>query len=260
MTLNVRRDGHVAILELNRPDRLNALNGELHEALNDSVSAAAQDRNVRCVVITGAGRAFCSGGDTQGGGGKQEPTSQEQRVDRMIRHAVTVKLLHEMPKPTLAIINGAAAGAGLGLALACDMRIGASDAVLTTAYIRLGLSGDFGCTYFLTRLVGPAKASELMFLSEKIGMEQALALGLVNKLSHPDDLVSDGLKWAQELAAHPPVALRLMKRTIQAVQGCSIDDIIEREAAAMVRCSKTQDLKEAFVARREGRPPIFVGY
>lgn len=261
MVLNVRREGRVAVLELNRPDRLNALTGELHDALNGAVADAAQDAGVGCVVVTGVGRAFCAGGDTSSGGRREAgPKSQEQRVDAMVHHAETVRLLHEMPKPTLAIVNGAAAGAGLALALACDMRIAAADAIMTTAYIKLALSGDFGCTYFLTRLVGPAIANELMFLSEKVPMERALALGLVNRVVPSADLMPAGMQMAHALAAMPPVTLRLMKRNIAASCHAGFNEMIEREAAAMVRCTKTQDAKEALVARREGRPAVFVGY
>src|SRR3546814_5330263 len=130
----------------------------------------------------------------------------------MGHQAETVRRLHLRPKPRLAIVNGAAAGAGLALALACDMRIAASDAMMTTAYVRLALSGDFGCTYFLTRLVGPAIAAELMFLSEKIAMDRALQLGLVNRVMPSGDLLAEGMRMANELAAMPPVTLRLMKR------------------------------------------------
>ena len=259
--LNVWREGRVAVLELDRPDRLNALSAELHHALNDAVADAARDKDVGCVVVTGAGRAFCAGGDTQSGGKpRDQPQSQEQRVDGIIEHAATVKLLHTMAKPTLAIVNGAAAGAGLALALACDMRIAAADAMMTTAYVRLALPGDFGCTYFLTRLVGPAMASELMFLSEKIGMERALQLGMVNRIAEPDNVRAQGMAMAAEMAAMPPVTIRMMKRNIQAACTGSLDEVLEREALAMVRCTKTQDAKEALIARREKRPAVFVGY
>ncbi|GGJ57681.1 enoyl-CoA hydratase [Sphingopyxis bauzanensis] len=261
MVLNIKREGRVAVLKLNRPDSLNALSGDLHDALNAAVADVALDESVGCVVVTGAGRAFCAGGDTRSGAARDTgPKSQEQRVDAMVHHAETVRLLHLMPKPTLAIVNGAAAGAGLALALACDMRIAASDAMMTTAYVRLALSGDFGCTYFLTRLVGPAIAAELMFLSEKIAMDRALQLGLVNRVMPSGDLLAEGMRMANELAAMPPVTLRLMKRNIAAASHASLDEMIEREATAMVRCTKTQDAKEALAARREGRPAVFVGY
>lgn len=258
--LDVRRDGRVAVLTLNRPDRLNALDDALHEALNDAIAEAAEDADVGAVVVTGAGRAFCAGGDVGGGKGRTGPISQEQRIDRMIHHGSATRQLHMMAKPTLALVNGAAAGAGLALALACDMRIAASDAVLTTAYVRLALSGDFGCTWLLTRLVGPSRAAELMLLSEKVGAERALAMGLVNRVVAPDRLIEEGIAVAHMLAGGPPVTMRLVKRNILAAEHEGFDALLEREAAAMVRCTKTADAKEALLALREKRPPAFVGY
>lgn len=259
--LNLRREGRVAIIELDRPERLNALSDELHHALSESVAEVADDPAIGCVVLTGAGRAFCSGGDTGSPGRKAEgPITQERRAARIIKHAQATKTLHEMCKPTLAVVNGPAAGAGLALALACDMRIAASDAIMTTAYARIALPGDFGCTYFLTRLVGPAMASELMFMSEKIDMARAHQIGLVNRVVEPARLMDEGLEMARIMAEMPPVTIGCMKRNIRAAQGASFDEMIEREALAMVRCTKTQDAKEALAARREKRAPVFVGY
>lgn len=258
--LDVQLDGRVAVLRLDRAERLNALNGELHERLNEAIAEAAHNPEVRCVVITGAGRAFCSGGDIGSDRRGSGPMSQERRIDRIVHHAEATRLLHQMGKPTLAIVNGVAAGAGLALALSCDMRIAADDAMMTTAYVRLALSGDFGCTYFLTRLVGPAVASELMFLSERFGMDRALALGLVNRTAPPELLWEQGMAMAYAMAAMPPVTLRMMKRNIRAAETASFEDMIEREAAATVRCTKTQDAKEALLARQEKRQPVFVGF
>jgi 2-(1,2-epoxy-1,2-dihydrophenyl)acetyl-CoA isomerase len=257
--LDVKREGRVAVLTLNRPDRLNALNDSLHEALNEAVGEAAQDRTIGAVVVTGAGRAFCAGGDIGGKPGSS-PVSQELRIDRMIHHGIATRLLHAMPKPTLALLNGATAGAGLALALACDMRIAASDAIITTAYAKLALSGDFGCTWLLTRLVGPSIAADLMLLSEKISAERALQVGLINRVVAPERLLLEGMAIARQLGDGPPVTMRSIKRNIRAAEREDFDALLEREAAAMVRCTKTVDAKEALLARRESRPPIFVGY
>lgn len=264
MTDNVllsQRDGRVLILTLNRPDRLNALSPDLHDQLQEAVHAAADDPDIGCVVLTGAGRAFCSGGDVgPRPAADARPLSQEQRIDAMLHNGETVKLLHTMGKPTLALINGAAAGAGLVLALACDMRIAADDAVLTTSYARIALSGDHGASYLLTRLVGPSRACELMFLSDKIEAGAALAMGLVNRVVTADQLQTEGLAMAQRLAAGPPTALRYMKRNIRLAEQGTLDEVIVREAEAMVRCSKTEDVKEALLARREKREPVFKGF
>lgn len=256
--LEVRRDGRLMVLTLNRPDRLNALSPELHDRLNEAVAAAAEDDSVGAVVLTGAGRAFCSGGDV-GGARDERPLSQEQRIDRSIHHGEAVRLLHLMAKPTLALINGAAAGAGLSLALACDMRIASIDAVLTTAYARLALSGDYGVSYFLSRLAGPAVAAELLFLSEKIGAQEAHRLGLVNRVLPAEALLEEGLAIGRRLSEGPPVALRHMKRNIGAAATGSLVELIEREATGMIRCARTQDAREAFLSRREKREPRFSG-
>jgi len=255
--LLAERHGHLLLLTLNRPDRLNALSPELHEALSVQINAAAIDPEVRAVAVTGAGRGFCSGGDL--GGGSRERLTQEARIDHMLHHAEANRLLHEMPKPTIALINGAAAGAGLALALACDLRVAANDAMLTTAYSKVGLSGDHGATYFLTRLVGPSRASELMFLSGRVGAEEALAWGLVNRVVPAASFQEEGLAFARTLSEGPPVALRLMKRNIRAAVSGTLVENIEREAAAMIRCAKTEDIKEAMAARREKRKPEFLG-
>ncbi|MDB5471520.1 MAG: hypothetical protein JWR84_3080 [Caulobacter sp.] len=249
--------GRVLLITLNRPDRFNALSAELHEALLAALQAAARNDAVGAVVLTGAGRGFCSGGDL---GSNREGTTQESRADTLVRHSGTAKLLHSMPKPTIAMINGAAAGAGLTFALACDLRYVARPAALTTAYAKVGLSGDYGVSYFLTRLVGPAKARELMFFSDKLTAEQALTLGLVNGVEDPENLEAAVMALAQRLADGPAVALRYMKQNlILAESGAALDPVLEREAFNMARCGRTEDAAEAGAAFREKRPPVFKG-
>ena len=199
--LLVERDGKVLILTLNRPNRLNALNEELHRLLHDSVSLATHDNGIGAVILTGAGAAFCSGGDmgSKRADGAPAP-SLEDKADSLLHHGETARLLHVMPKPTIAMVNGAAAGAGFALALACDLRIMSSEAKLTTSYVKVALSGDLGSTYFLTRLVGVAKARELFFLSDKIGADEALRLGLVNRVESAESLQATTLALAHQLA------------------------------------------------------------
>jgi 2-(1,2-epoxy-1,2-dihydrophenyl)acetyl-CoA isomerase len=177
----------------------------------------------------------------------------------MLHHGEANLLLHEMPKPTVALVNGAAAGAGLALALACDIRVAADDMIMTTAYAKVGLSGDHGATYFLNALVGPSRTAELMFLSERVSAAQALQWGLVNRVVPAAKLRQEGLDLARALAAGPPVALRQMKRNIRAASSESLRVTMEREANSMVRCSRTEDVKEAALSRREKRPPVFIG-
>jgi 2-(1,2-epoxy-1,2-dihydrophenyl)acetyl-CoA isomerase len=258
--LTIERDGRVLILTLNRPDRLNALTPELHQLLHAAVANAAQDADIGAVVLTGAGRAFCSGGDMGGRKSSAAPApALEQRADELRHHGETARLLHEMPKPTLAMINGVAAGAGLALALACDLRIAADGAVLTTSYIKVALSGDLGASYFLMQLVGSAKARELMFLGDKIDAAEAQRIGLVNRVADGAGLRTATLLVAQQLAQGPAVALRYMKRNLLCAETRSLDEVMDSEAYGMARCGRTQDLKEAAQAFRDKRPPVFKG-
>jgi 2-(1,2-epoxy-1,2-dihydrophenyl)acetyl-CoA isomerase len=258
--LVVERDGRVMILTLNRPAQLNALNPELHRLLHTAVIDAAHDANIGVVVLTGAGRAFCSGGDM----GKRNDSSApaptiEQRADELRRHGETARLLHEMPKPTLAMINGVAAGAGLALALACDLRVAAGEALLTTSYVNVALSGDLGSSYFLTQLVGPAKARQLMLLSDKIDAAEGHRIGLINLVAEPNTLRETTMRVARRLAEGPAVALRYIKRNLLCAETGSLSEVMDSEAFGMARCGRTQDVKEAAQAFRDKRPPIFKG-
>jgi 2-(1,2-epoxy-1,2-dihydrophenyl)acetyl-CoA isomerase len=258
--LTIERDGRVLILTLNRPDKLNALTPELHRLLHAAVIDAAHDSNVGAVVLTGAGRAFCSGGDM---GGRKDSAAAaptlEQRADELRHHGDAARLLHEMPKPTLAMINGVAAGAGLALALACDLRIAADQAVLTTSYVKVALSGDLGSSYFLTQLVGSARARQLMLLSEKIDAAEAHRIGLINRIAEAGMLRATTMQVARQLAQGPAVALRYIKRNLLCAETGSLNEVMDSEAFGMARCGRTQDVKEAAQAFREKRPPIFKG-
>jgi 2-(1,2-epoxy-1,2-dihydrophenyl)acetyl-CoA isomerase len=259
--LITEQEGGVLILTLNRPARLNALTEELHEQLQLAVAAASRDAGIGAVVLTGAGRAFCSGGDLVGRkhGAGTAPT-MEQRADELRRHGETARLLHDMPKPTLAMLNGVAAGAGLALALACDLRIASHDSSMTTSYVKVAMSGDLGASYFLTQLVGSAKARELLLLSDKIDATEALRIGLVNRIVHAGSLRAATMELAQQLAQGPAVAMRYIKRNLACAETGSLEEVLQSEAVAMARCGRTQDAKEAASAFKEKRPPIFKGY
>jgi len=252
-------DGRVLVLTLNRPHRLNALTPELHAQLREAVEHAAHDPEVGALVLTGSGRAFCSGGDLGGRNQSQAPLTLEQKADELRHHGETARLLHEMPKPTVAMLNGVAAGAGLGLALACDLRIASHAAVLTTAYTKLALSGDLGVTYFLTHLVGTAKAAELLFLREKVDATEADRIGLVNRVLEAAALRASTLELARQLAQGPAVAFRYMKRNLGCAQTGSLEAVLESEAYGMARCGRTQDVKEAAAAFKEKRAAVFKG-
>jgi 2-(1,2-epoxy-1,2-dihydrophenyl)acetyl-CoA isomerase len=259
--LLIEREGRVMILTLSRPARLNALTHELHEQLQLAIAAASHDAEIGAVVLTGAGRAFCSGGDM--GARKHSSAAAatlEQRADELRCHGETARLLHDMPKPTLAMVNGVAAGAGMALALACDLRVASHDSSMTTSYLKVAMSGDLGISYFLIQLVGSAKARELMLLSDKIDAPEAFRIGLVNRIVDAGSLRAVTIALAQQLAHGPAVALRYIKRNLACAESRSLDEVLQSEAFGMARCGRTQDAKEAALAFKERRAPIFKSY
>jgi len=259
-------DDGIATLTMNRPEARNALTGEMLSALSEAVSRLAADPKVRVVVLTGAGGAFCAGGDVKGfaaatsrapsaGGG----FNMEQRIHGLRGGMEVCRWLHEMPKPTLAVIPGPAAGAGLSLALACDLRIAAEDAKLTTAFSKVGLSGDYGGTYFLTHLVGAAKARELYFTADVITGAEALRLGIVNKAGPRAQLAEAAADYARYLAGLPTVAIGYMKRNLNAAEHATLSEVLDTEAQNMVRTMMTEDHKTASAAFVQKAKPVFQG-
>src|SRR5204863_1326124 len=210
------RKDKVAVLTLNRPDRLNAMSPSMLDALLEALPRLAADPEVGAVVLTGAGRAFCAGGDVKAmaEGREAEGVTLEERAQALRARMEVSRWLHEMPKPTIAMVRGAAAGAGLSLALACDLRIAGDSARFGTAFARVGYSGDFGGSFFLTQLVGTAKARELYFTADLLDAPQALALGLVNRVIPDARLEEETLALATRLANGPRIALRYMKRNL----------------------------------------------
>ena len=254
------RDG-VAVLTLNRPEKLNALSAPMIEAAIAALERCAADPQVGCVVVTGAGRGFCAGGDVSmmGSGGAVAALSLEQQVDRQRAIHRFSGLLYAIPKVTLAAINGPAAGAGLGIALACDLRVASDAARLTTAFAKVGFSGDFGVTWPLARLLGEAKAKELLFLSESLDAPQALALGLVNRVLPAGGFVEAALVFARQIASGPQVALRYMKENVGFAATESYQQLLDREAFSQRRCAQTADHQEGVAAFMAKRPPRFGG-
>jgi 2-(1,2-epoxy-1,2-dihydrophenyl)acetyl-CoA isomerase len=258
-----RRDG-VLHLTLNQPDKLNALSEQMVGGLLEELGRASHDPDVRCVALTGAGRGFCSGGDisrmrARNEGEEGAESTLEQRVTALRRSEEVSLLLHEMPKPTIASINGAAAGAGLSIALACDLRIAAESARLVTAFARVGFSGDFGGSWLMTRLLGPARAKEFYFLADPIDANQALAFGLVNRVV-PDASLKDGTDTlARRLAAGPAIAYGYMKANINASATADFRALLDREAMGQTLTGRTEDHREAVKAFLEKRAPTFRG-
>ena len=250
--------GSVAVLTMNRPERLNALSRRMIDDAIAALERCADDAAVGCIVLTGAGRGFCAGGDVtaMGDASTIADWTLEQKVDRQRAIHRFAGLLHASAKPTVAAINGACAGAGFGLALACDLRLAADTARFTTAFAKVGFSGDFGITWPLVRIVGEAKAKELLFLSDLLDASQALELGLVNRIAPAADLLPAALETAARLARGPRTAYRYMKQNIDAAAVETYQQLLDREAFTQCRTGGTADHREgvaAFVAKREPR-------
>ena len=256
-------DAGIATLTMNRPEARNAFSRAMMDALSEALPRLAVDPAVRLVVLTGTGNAFCAGGDVKGfarnAGGAPASASFDTKVTDLRARMEVARWLHEMPKPTLAVIPGPAAGAGLSVALACDLRIAAEDAKLTTAFSKIGLSGDFGGSFFLNHLVGAAKAREMYFTGQVISGAEGARIGLVNRSVPAAELPAAAAAWAAELAALPTVALGYMKRNLNTGLRGSLSDVLDAEAVHMVRTFETDDHKGAAAAFVEKRPPTFNG-
>ena len=257
-------DEGVLTLTLNRPQARNAMSEAMNQALGRQLAAAELDPAVKCLVLTGAGQGFCAGGDVKGmnernaGGGRSVTLDEAIHTQRVNQRATAGKLF-KMPKPTLAALPGAAAGAGMSLALACDLRILSANAFLTTAFAKVGLAGDYGGTYFLTQLVGTAKARELYFLSDRVSAEEALRLGLANWVVPPEELAAKTREIALRLAQGPQVCFRYMKENLNRALAGEVDDCLDIEATHHVHSASTADHREAAQAFVEKRAPMFQG-
>jgi 2-(1,2-epoxy-1,2-dihydrophenyl)acetyl-CoA isomerase len=257
-------DSGVLTLTLNRPEARNAMSREMNLGLQQQLTQAEFDPAVKCIVLTGAGNGFCAGGDVKGMAARGDGTVGAMSIDEAIHRQrvnqrATAGKLFKMPKPTLAVLPGAAAGAGLALALACDLRMMARSAIMTTAFARIGFSGDYGGSYFLTQLVGSAKARELYYLSERIAADEALRLGLTNWVCDSDELAERSRAIAQRLANGPSVASRSLKENLTRAIAGDVDDGRDLEAPHHIHCGQTEDHKEASRAFVEKREPVFNG-
>ena len=252
-------ENKVATLTFNRPDKLNALSREL---LNQSIDCLKQwnrDPEVGAIVITGAGRAFCAGGDVSSMAKDAAPPSLEEQIDGLREAQELSWLLYNMPKVTIAAVNGHAMGAGLGVCLSCDLRIASDAAKFGTAYARVGFGGDFGTTWLLARSVGAAKAKELFFLSDIIDATEAHRLGLVNRVVAADQLMAQVSETATRIAHGPLVSYRYMKANVNQAMTTDFRTLLDREAETHLRCGQTEDHKEGVKAFMEKRQPNFTG-
>lgn len=257
----VVRDG-VAIITLNRPEARNALSTEMSPALRRQIAERGADPQVRAFLITGAGTAFCAGGDVKGMGDRRAPTDHtpEERFRIMQeRHQGSAGALFASRKPSVAALPGAAAGAGLALALACDIRIAARSAFAATGYARVGLSGDYGVAWLLTRAIGPSRARELMLTADRVDAQRALDLGIFHRVVDDARLQEEAFALARSLADGPTVALGYIKDNLDEALELSHREAIDREAERMLRTQGTDDHKEAVRAFVEKRAPVFKG-
>jgi enoyl-CoA hydratase/carnithine racemase len=258
LVLETRHDA-VAHLVLNRPDKLNALSGELSTALNEALSRIAEDPSVRVVVLSGAGRAFCSGGDL-GAIGKGREQNKTDELGPILRSGMQAVLkMRLMPQPVIAAVNGPAAGAGMNVALAADIRIAADNATFGQTFSRVGLYPDYGGTYFLPQLVGPSVAAELFYTGEMIDAPTALRLGIVNRVVPLAQLEAEVKTLAQKIAQGPPLAIRAIKKALFAANEEELVKTLDHEAQEQLKCFHSEDCSEGIRAFFEKRHPKFQG-
>jgi enoyl-CoA hydratase/carnithine racemase len=260
-TITLERRGQVAILTLNRPDRLNAISRAMMADVPNAVAAVKADDEARVLVVTGTGRGFCAGADLQGFGpvatGKvHEPTTQAERLDEMGWVGRWAMMWAALDKPVVGAINGVAAGAGMSTALACDVRIGSEHARFKSVFIERSLSPDSGLSFFLPRVVGYAAAADLIFTSRAVGAEEALRLGLLNRLVPAAELLDAAIGYAHEMTRWPPLALRASKRVLQHNIEAGLEEALRYETAGLAYSRKApHDVEESrmsFIEKREG--------
>ena len=261
--LCVIRD-RVAIITLNRPEARNSLSDRLTPALRTMIRTCGENPEIGALLITGAGTAFCSGGDVKGMGAHRDKKKLEMSYDEKVadlqeRQRLLTGALVSVRKPTIAALPGPAAGAGLAIAMACDIRIAAQSAFVSTGYLRVGLSGDYGIAWLLTRLVGTSRARELMFTADKVDAARCEAIGLVNRVVPDEDLQAEAFALAKSMAEGPTLALRYMKDNLDEALQFDFATARDHEAMRLVRLTTTADHKEAVQAFIDKRKPVFKG-
>jgi enoyl-CoA hydratase/carnithine racemase len=259
-----RIEDGVGVVTLNRPEARNALSDILTPALRRVIPELAAMSEVDCIVLTGAGNAFCAGGDVKSM--NTAPTGQiaEQTTEQKIstlRHqqATLTAMIYELEKPVIAALPGPAAGAGMSIALSCDIRIAAESAFISSAFRNIGLSGDYGGSWFLTQLVGTAKARELYYTAERVSAQECERLGIVNRVVPDDKLQEEAMTLAKRIASGPPIAIRYMKENMNRAVTQDLRTCLDMEADRVVRVMQTEDFREAVKAFVEKRPPTFRG-
>jgi 2-(1,2-epoxy-1,2-dihydrophenyl)acetyl-CoA isomerase len=253
-------DNGLLTITMNRPDRRNALNPDMTVGLVEAARRATEDHEVRAVLLKGAGGTFCVGGDVKSMAAGRAPLPFEAKMANLRRGMEVARLLHVLPKPVVAQVDGAAAGAGLSIALACDLRVASASVKITTAFAKVGLSGDYGGTYFLTKMLGSAKARELYLMSPVLTAQEALALGMVTRVVPDAEVGAAAHELAMSLAQGPSVTLGYIKRNINNAEGLSLEACFDGEAMHHSRAGETDDHKEAAKAFVEKRKPVFHGH
>jgi enoyl-CoA hydratase/carnithine racemase len=254
------KDGPIATITLNRPERLNAISGPMLAALSERLVEANADRDVRAIILTGAGRGFCAGLDLQdatsgsgiGGGGSGMPATLDLRT-------APPTVLHSIDKPVIAALNGGAAGYGMDLALGCDIRVAGKRAKLAAAFTKRGVLPESGGTWLLPRLVGWAKAAEIIFTGRTLDAEQCLQLGLVNAVVADDALMDEARKLASEIAANAPLAVQGAKRMMRMALAEQFDDHVHHVYLQLLPLFQSQDFREGMKSFLEKREPKFQG-
>lgn len=257
--IDITEDNGITTITLNRPEKLNALAGHMRRDLAEALEAAGSDRTVHVVVITGVGRAFCSGGDVAAMADliERQDADEFSRLLGSARRVVTA--IRHMSKPVIASINGPAIGAGFNLALACDLRIASSNATFGQSFAKVGLHPDWGGTYFLPRLVTPNKACEMFFLGDSITAEEAQRLGLINFVVAPSELETETRKLAERLREAPAIAIAAAKQAVYMSHSAELEEMLRYETEAQMRCFDSDDGAEGVRAFLEKRPPKFTG-
>jgi enoyl-CoA hydratase/carnithine racemase len=257
--IDITEDDRIVTITLNRPEKLNAFAGHMRRDLAEALEEAGSDHNVRVVVITGAGRAFCAGGDVKFMAELIERKESEEfcRLLGSARRVITA--IRQMTKPVIASVNGPASGAGFNLALACDLRIASTAASFSQSFVKVGLHPDWGGTYFLPRLVTPNKACEMFFLGEAIDAHEALHLGIVNRVVKPEELESATRELAERLRDAPPIAIAAAKQAVYMSHSAELEEMLRYENDAQLRCFESHDGREGIRAFLENRAPKFKG-
>lgn len=250
----------IVTITLNRPDKLNAFIGHMRRDLAEALEHAGSDRGIRVVIITGAGRAFCAGGDVHFLAELMKRHESEEFARILGAGRRVIMAIRQMTKPVIAAVNGPASGAGANLAFACDLRIASTTATFSQSFLKVGLHPDWGGTFFLPRLVTPNKACELFFLGEAIDAAEAARLNIVNQVVAPEELEAATMQWAERLRAAPPIALAAAKQAIYASGAADLEEMLRYETEAQLRCFESEDGHEGIHAFLEKREPKFTGH